>query len=341
MAGRDHLTAVMELAQQCLRDVPVVVVGSGLSCAHGLPSMGALAQELIAGVRPETPEEQEAWSAFRARLDAGDDLESALGAVNLPETLRDRIVTRTWEVVSEPDFAVRDLIARGRLDLPLTRLLRRLLHTDRERVTIVTTNYDRLAEYAADRAEATVVNGFAGGWIQRVVGWRGRAPRRQVQIFKVHGSLDWFADGQRVVGVPLAPSVPVGLRPLIVTPGLSKYRETHFEPFRSHLQAGDEALRRAEGLLCIGYGFNDEHVQEVLLERVRGGSPIVVLNRELRPAARSLLLDQNPKRYLFLERCSAGTRAWYRDAPEGVELSMSELWSLDAFLGLVEPRETN
>ncbi len=337
----DPLAVVTDIAQRLMRDVPLVVLGSGASCAYGLPSMGQLAAALIDRVRAEGAAEEEAWARLRARLAAGVDLESALAEAPLPPTLLDRVVRVTWEVVSASDLAVHDLVVRGRLRLPLERLVRRHLDPHDARPFIVTTNYDRLAEYAVDCAGGAAVTGIGGGWIQRETGWRPLR-RGQVGVVKVHGSLDWFADGVRNVGVPLARAIPADLQPLIVTPGVFKYRQTHLEPYRSTMQVADEAVRGTRALLCIGYGFNDEHVQQSLLRRIRDGAPVIVLNRTLSGVARDLLLAQRPARYLFLERSgTSGIRAWHHQAPGPVELGDGELWSLDGFLGLIEPREAN
>jgi hypothetical protein len=39
----EHVTG---LAQKCIQDVPVIVLGSGASAAHGLPGMGHLSDWL-------------------------------------------------------------------------------------------------------------------------------------------------------------------------------------------------------------------------------------------------------------------------------------------------------
>lgn len=53
-------------------------------------------------------------------------------------------------------------------------------------------------------------------------------------------------------------------QPLVVTPGVSKYRESHKDPFRTVMTAADQVIREANCYLCVGYGFNDEHVQTVI-----------------------------------------------------------------------------
>jgi hypothetical protein len=40
------------IAKACIKDVPVMVIGSGASAAHGIRGMAALANHLIAEVKP-------------------------------------------------------------------------------------------------------------------------------------------------------------------------------------------------------------------------------------------------------------------------------------------------
>lgn len=75
--------------------------------------------------------------------------------------------------------------------------------TDSQQAVVVTTNYDRLPDYAADGIEASSVTGFEGAYIKKlelpnssITTKRVRARERVVEIWKVHGSLDWFTDAK-------------------------------------------------------------------------------------------------------------------------------------------------
>ena len=101
----------------------------------------------------------------------------------------------------------------------------------------------------------------------------------QVNIWKVHGSLDWFeTPNKENVYLPLSENIPQGHKPLIVTPGLSKYAETHKEPYRTIFTQADTEIQKANGFLCIGYGFNDEHVQPKLIQQIKRSTKEVSQN---------------------------------------------------------------
>ena len=108
------------------------------------------------------------------------------------------------------DIKFHDQLLGGTPRFPLAEMFRYLLRTAEARIQVVTTNYDRLAEYAANRVQAYVSTGITAGWLQRfapasVGAERPPAPgfEGSVTLLKVHGSLDWFRDaGAAVVGVP-------------------------------------------------------------------------------------------------------------------------------------------
>jgi hypothetical protein len=109
---------------------------------------------------------------------------------------------------------------------------------------------------------------------------------RVISLYKPHGSLDWVDyDGRPVRSAfDLGPE-----RALIVTPGLNKYRACYNEPFDMHRELANEAIDRAERLLIIGYGFNDDHLETHLKARIRSGTQTVMLARSLTDNAKSHL----------------------------------------------------
>ena len=99
------------------------------------------------------------------------------------------------------------------------------------------------------------------------------------------------------------------------------------------IQRADDCLRKATGFLCVGYGFNDQHIQPILLERaVQEQVPVVVLARTLTPNARDLVIKQCAGPYLAMERDGNGTRVFTRDWPDGKTIVDCSLWDLGGFI---------
>lgn len=333
----------LAIAQECISRFPVLVLGSGASAAHGIPGMSDLKEHLLGISHPpsSTSEDTERWEEFRAKLrDA--DLESALDAVRLSEALTNHVVEKTWNFLAPHDYQVFEQAIKKRDLFPLTRLFQHLFNSTQKNVHVVTPNYDRLAEYAADSGNLTHYTGFNYGHIrERAVNKPsihvGHSPTRTVNIWKVHGSLDWFRDSAGiVVGLPISKVFPSSVSPVIITPGIEKYRLTHEEPFLSIKTEADKALRNADAYLCIGYGFNDSHLQTTLTERCRERKvPLIVLTKELSATAIQFLKTGNCGQYLAIEESNNGCRVYSREFPDGEEIVEEPIWQLEQFLKLV------
>lgn len=344
MSGAEKIIEkIATIAQNCFQQHPVVILGSGASVAHGLRGMGDLAQHLIDNIEADEGEEADAWLLIKAALTNGDGLEEALLNTPAPLRLVGKIVECTWQAIAEDDLALMGRAARGEEHFDLSDLLRGMFKSTHIATHIVTPNYDRVAEYASDIAGFFHATGFAPGIIRNresgdpVSVLRGAHTARTVRIWKVHGSLDWFADSSgRVVSLPISERLPESFLPLIVTPGVSKYERTHDEPFRSAIQGADGALDRAASFLCIGYGFRDRHIQPKIVDRCRQRNvPIVILARTLTCEAKKFLADSAGQSYMALERAEAGTRVFLPEYPEGLIVDQPDLWSFNSFNNMV------
>ncbi|HMO52647.1 MAG TPA: SIR2 family protein [Kiritimatiellia bacterium] len=343
LATETHLSYedLAKKAQHFLAERPVVVLGSGATIPHGLPSMPVLAEMLLAAIDDSPP----GWADFSARLEQTKDLEQALHDVALPTETVEILVAATWEIVSAKDVEFHDQLLAGAMPFPLADLFRYLLGTADAHLRVVTTNYDRSAEYAANCVGAYVSTGITAGWLQRFVPAsvnveRPPAPgyEGQVSVLKVHGSLDWFRDAtDDVIGVPLARAIPRNTTPLVVTPGVTKYREVHKDPFRTVMTAADAVLRGASCYVCVGYGFNDEHVQPILVNRVlKSDVPLVLVTKKLTELTRKAFLTNPPKRFLFLEEAEGATMVYDPEYPGGIRVEGTSVWKLDDFMRLIK-----
>lgn len=344
MAAKSEFEISQEFAQQAISVTPVIILGSGASAAHGVPGMGALAGHLTSAQTPSdwTPAELAEWSSLLSKLDAGIDLETALQAVRCTDRQTHFIARETRQFLLPSDLSALDALLGNRHHLPLTRLYRHLFDSTHKTIEVITPNYDRLAEYAADVADAYTFTGFNYGHIQT---W-ARSPNirvtsdgrqlRTVAIWKVHGSFDWFQDSaNQIVGLRSSLPPPSAYTPLMITPGIEKYRLAYGEPFRTIIACGDKAIENARSFLCVGYGFNDEHLQTKLVERCdRDSIPLIVLTKELTPAAKSFLSGGRCRRYLAIEDGSSGARAYTHKTPAGFDIDQP-LWRLDRFLDSV------
>ena len=323
----------LSILQGYLENSPLIVLGSGASMPYGLPSMGTLAEEIK---KSDSIISDPNYSALCTAMDSLG-LEGAIDSVELlPQTLIEirRIV---WKTVNESDLSYFDSNPTTPPQA-LVELLHKVLAPTPNKAVIVTTNYDRLVEYSADQTGATTVTGFEGCLIKKLElpnsqlkMRRTRARERVVDIWKVHGSLDWFVDrNDKIISVPMSRKIPEGFYPLVVPPGKEKYSSTHKEPYRSIIAEADKAFIQAGAYLCIGYGFNDEHIQPKLLAQIATGKPIIILARTMTEACRKHIIEAKIRKYLIFERADDQHTTVYSNGWS--ETYDGQYWSLEEFL---------
>ena len=323
----------MSLLQGYLENSPLIVLGSGASMPYELPSMGGLAEEIKkSSIVISDPN----YSSLCTAVD-NLGLEGAIDTVSLlPQTLHE-IRSVVWKAVN-----VKDLLyfEQHPIDPPkaLVELIKKVLAPTPNKAAIVTTNYDRLAVFAAFGVGATTVTVFDGSLIKKLElpstslkTKRIRARERVVDVWKVHGSLDWFvAPDGTIASFPLARTIPENFQPLIVPPGKDKYSSTHDEPYRTIIAEADNAFVQAGAYLCVGYGFNDEHIQPKLLAQITNGKPIVVLARTMTQACKKHIVEAGISKYLIFEFFDPTHTKVYGNGWE--EIYEGQYWLLDNFM---------
>ncbi len=289
---------------------PLIILGSGSSAAYGLPTMTNLSQMLIEH-KTDFNLSDNVVSDFFKNLNSGMDLETAMAlADQLSDKDKKAIKMLVWDTInkSEKSF-VSSSLTNDFDNFSLVNLIQKIVAPTPHKADIITTNYDRLTEYAADIAGTSIVTGFEGSYIKKMemptVGFftkRIKARERTISIWKVHGSMDWFLSpsGQQCA-ITSCSEVPKDFSPNIVPPGNDKYQLTHHEPYRSIMAQADTAIVNAQCFLAIGYGFNDEHIQPKIIEEIKKGKPIVAITKKATQACKNVLTKSGIQNYMIIE----------------------------------------
>ena len=323
----------LSILQGYLENSPLIILGSGSSMSYGLPSMSKLADCITSNaIINNDPNYEKFCTSLRS-----NGLEKAIDSISLNEETIKAIRTITWKEVNRCDLAY---LKNNAYSPPesLVKLLEKVIAPTPNKAVIVTTNYDRLPDYAADGIAASSVTGFEGAYIKKlelpnnsVTVRRVRTRERIVEIWKVHGSLDWFIDDKgEISSFQLLDEIPDGFLPLIVPPGKTKYSTTHNEPYRSIISEADKAFTVAGAYLCVGYGFNDEHIQPKLLEQIEKGKPIVIIVQTMTDACKHHIIDAGIRKYLIFERLDDFHTKVYGNGWS--ETYDGQFWCLDGFL---------
>lgn len=324
IAGQMNETELNELKkwlQTVFIDNLVIVVGSGLSCAEGLPSMEQLAERLKEKITEYLSEERDkvVWNTIVDSLDS-EGLEAALlKQQQANESIESAIIKITAEyVLCEEQKTINKCIAENK-KLKFSYLLSHASAANPKVARVITTNYDRLIEFAAEYENWGVDSMMVGRYwgkhdpdlsnkLQvRGISVKGKTPklvyRDHIKIFKPHGSLDWFMAGD----IPMTSCIGSTEEPLIITPGVGKYKKGYGQPFDAHREQGNRAIDDAASILCIGYGFNDDHLQTHLTARIRSGVKTLLLTRGLSDNARKVVNESSNCKALIFNENPLGT----------------------------------
>lgn len=300
--------------QEFFQRTPFVLFGSGLSCAiDGRFGMWALQEHLLDAL-PEaklTTEQLAEWNQVAKDLEQGTDLETAMNHVQDSE-LVNIVCVLTGDFVSTlcHEYAVR--IFNREVVWPPIRLFEKLVEglseTDRT-LHVSTTNYDLLAEYSFDLIGLPYITGFTGG-ICRKLDWarcshamttnecvrRGKSVSsalrflKHIRFYKVHGSLNTFLVNDEVVENDYwTAGTPPGVERAIIVPGMAKYEKLH-ELRGSFLHEFDEAQKKHDAFLFMGFGFNDAQLaNKTLMSKLKQQKcPALVLTRGITSNIESL-----------------------------------------------------
>lgn len=343
----DKIKDIQNAMIECYRQFPTIVLGSGASIPYGLPSTSCLSEYILANMSPKGKEENEIWEKIKLRLEQDQDIESVLSNHEIIEndTLAEKILKLIWQIIREKDMNVLKRSALGQNNFELSKLLSGMFHSSHNEAHIITTNYDRIVEYACNSKGILYQTGFPPGYLQK---WKNPEgilyatktntklqKSRVVNIHKVHGSLDWFTGPNNVtMCLPFNISSD-DFSPLILIPGVRKFQRAHDEPFRTIIGNADDAVRQANSLLCIGFGFRDQHIYPVIQEiSSRKNIPIIILARKLSDEAINFLKHNAGKNYMGIEECPSGSNVYTPDNPCGTPVSTPNLWSLAGFCNL-------
>ncbi|GIZ07911.1 SIR2 family protein [Flavobacterium sp. UMI-01] len=158
----------------------------------------------------------------------------------------------------------------------LEKLLQRKVTSPR--IKVFTLNYDLLFEYASEKLNAIMIDGFSftfprtfsGRYFDYDIVQRENSKvqeednfiQRVFHLHKLHGSVNWERNGDKTI-IKDNPK-----KPLMVYPREAKYEDSYDQPFFEMMARFQRNLRINNDtlLLCIGYSFNDKHINSAIEE---------------------------------------------------------------------------
>lgn len=208
---------------------------------------------------------------------------------------------------------------------------------------LFTTNYDLLMEQALEDRQIPFFDGFIGArapfFDLRAIEDE-QAPSRWVRLWKLHGSINWkySENGSVTRCFP----VPPGSDGVLIHPSELKYDESRRMPYLAMMDRLRNFLKQPSAfLVTVGYSFADDHLNEVIMQGVRGNptsAAYALLYKNLsEELAADKLSTKLPTNISIVARDAGvvrGDRAEWLvdpDANPGVAGTVSELGDFGAF----------
>lgn len=297
---------IKKTIQDFFNEGTVTIVGSGLSLAEGIPGMGKLASELQSKIPLKITEASDirVWKEIDDALNKGIGLEEALHNTKPSSYIEEEIRKITAKYIGNAEINVLEDIIQEKRVLRFSEYLQNFTIRN-QGLTVITTNYDRLIEYACEKNGIRIDTLFIGKYLaqfepehSQYMFCNGIHKRRgtmvatyapKVIILKPHGCLSWHWTSGKAYSIPHLHSENC----LIITPGLNKYKEGYSVPFDTHRAKANDAIDNASRYIIIGYGFGDDHLETHLLQQLNSGKPALILTYTLSAKAEALVKKYN------------------------------------------------
>lgn len=195
-------------------------------------------------------------------------------------------------------------------------------------IELFTTNYDLLIEEALEASGVPYFDGFVGSYqptfdLEAVE--EDSLPGRWVRLWKLHGSVNWQLRKDNQVVRTSGPAEDGGT---MIYPSHLKYMQSRRLPYLALLDRLRNFLRQPSAILVTtGFGFRDEHINEVVQQALRSNPTAAVLALMYSDAAdypeAAKLAEQSPNLSLIArDQAVIGTsRAGWSTTDDGVTTS--------------------
>lgn len=304
--------------QNYLKEPPLIIWGSGATIGFGLPGMSNLKDEI---------------GKYLPSFDKScSDLETELGKEKYdPDLPEIRKIIRNC--VSNADLKAKELLLKdNEVFEGIHRLTSFCCDAHPKVMNVVSTNYDCILEYVWGYYGYHYTDGFEQHELS-IFDEEKFGDKDIINLMKVHGSLNWFDIDHEVRKL----NCDFGHVPVMIPPGKNKYRSTHKSPYRELMQLSDNAIKKAQSFLVVGFGFNDEHITPLVRKKTKAGTPIVIVTMKVTDTAKVEL--EKAKNVVFVEADSDITKSHIQIRDNGVETSESvenePYWKLTKFMDIL------
>jgi hypothetical protein len=136
---------------------------------------------------------------------------------------------------------------------------------------VFTPNYDLLIEEAFEKCRVPYFDGFVGArepFFDLAAMEQDRVPERWARLWKLHGSVNWIKQSDDSV---FRCHPPKAGQQVMIYPSHLKYEQSRRLPYLAMCDRLKAFFRETNPVIVLcGYSFADEHLNELLLDGLRG-----------------------------------------------------------------------
>ena len=268
------------------------LIGAGCSRCAGKPLIGELTDKVLANVDASIKKEFDGLNGGGTRPPTIEDLinyliryQSILQTVQdaskhalKPDWIATSLQAIKKEIVAHIADAWVDSSVHSRF---LQRVANRWTTAGRD---IFTLNYDTVIEATLDTLKYDYVDGFRGSrraWFDPTVFDEPSTCTPNFRIHKLHGSVNWLREKTGYVRRAVVSSADDVTDTVVVYPSEQKYLQTQFGVYETLIGRFRARLRAPNVnncLVTLGYSFNDEHINEAIIDAINSkGSNLTVI----------------------------------------------------------------
>ncbi len=332
------------------------LIGAGCSRCAGKPLIGELTTKVLANVDASIKTEFDGLKGIGTRPPTIEDLINYLVRYqSILQTVQDaakHTLKPDW-IDSALQAIKREIvthIADGWVDSPVhARFLQRIGNkwskTGRD---IFSLNYDTIIEATLDNLRYHYVDGFRGSrraWFDPTIFEEAATCSPNFRIHKLHGSINWLREKTGHVRRAVVSSANDITDTVVVYPSEQKYLQTQYGVYETLIGRFRYRLRATSVnncLVTLGYSFNDEHINEAIIDAVNAAGNNLTVIAFVGPDPKSS--EQEAQLTTIAARCDhrfnayVGNSFYVGDALDENEskiLLAAELWKFESLVDYI------
>ncbi len=272
-----------------------ILIGTGLAKACGGQTMDDISRQLVLALDKEE---------LHCDIQYWKELFLTEKASNFESFFNALLIKKKYiESINQADESLEEIISTGKKVIfeactytpthdqvkPLLKFIKCL--TERKsglpRVNLFSLNYDLLIENTCDKLGIIVNDGFEGAIKRKfhppafdldyyypsgVVSTRPVRCEKVLNLIKLHGSINWMLENEFIIKSFPKPEN------MFIYPSQDKLQDTLLNPFSEVFRRFSLSNKRQKnGLLIIGYGFLDSHINNLLLQAIEQPNSFMVI----------------------------------------------------------------